>query len=109
MVEGSTDGPFAKDSPTEAANYFLSTSGITERPRTIARRIGKRRSRQAEILEGVCHSNMTPDIETELMAICRSCPRVIAKIPELTVRKVDALGCEMLEQIDAGVLSADFL
>lgn len=107
MVEGSTDGPFAKDSPAEAANYLLGTSGISERPRTIARRIGKRRSRQAEILEGVCHSNMTPDIETELMAICRSFPLVMAKIPELTVRELDVLGCEILQQIDAGVLSAD--
>jgi len=50
MVEGSTDGPFAKDSPTEAAKSLLGTPRIPERARTIARRIAKKQSRQAEIV-----------------------------------------------------------
>jgi len=44
MLEIDTDGPFAKDSPEEAADFFLEKENyrIRERARSLARKIAKK-------------------------------------------------------------------
>lgn len=111
MDERDTDGPFAKDTPQEAIALFLAKDNyrIRERARTLVRSISGKRSRQAEILADVRQPDLGPDIQTQLLTIFETFPRIVSKIPDLTARDFDILCKETFRQVGADDLSAEVL
>jgi hypothetical protein len=108
MLEIDGDGPFAKDSPKEAADFFLEKENyrIRERARSLARKIARKQSRQAEILADVRQPDLPPEIKTQLFAIAKSLPRITSGTPNLTPRDSDIFRKEVLRQVGIDVLDA---
>jgi hypothetical protein len=85
MVEADPDGPFAKDSPQEAADFLLDGLRISNRLDLHARKEGKRQSRQAEIFEDlVPEPDVPPDMEKQLMDAVPMIQRIISLMPNFT-------------------------
>jgi hypothetical protein len=101
MSKINTDGPFAKDSPEEAATSLLENGNflIHNLARSLAGEEADRRrkqSRQAEILAHVGPPDLRPDAEKVLFALAESLPRVVSKTPDLTSREIEILRLEGL-------------
>ncbi len=107
MREKPTDGPFAKDSPKEAADSLKATFEIREPIRWDARKLGNKQRRQADILAQVGPPDLPRDIETELFAIVESLPRIASATPNFTQRDRDILFKEVARQIGLDDLSAE--
>lgn len=109
MRERAIGGPFAKDSPEEAAAVFLDKKNYQIREkwaRPLARKIAKERLRQAEerpgqaeVLAKVGPPNLRQDVESKLFAVCESLPQ-ISKLSNLTPRESEAFCMEMLRRLD---------
>jgi hypothetical protein len=108
MHKEDADGPFAKDSPKEAADFLLEKENyqIRERARSLARKEAKKQSRQAEILADVRQPDLSPEIETQLFAIAKSLPRITSEIPDFTPRDNDIARKEWLRQVGIDDLPA---
>jgi hypothetical protein len=98
-LEIDTVGPFAKESPKQAADFLLGGYRIHERARTIARRIAKRQSKQADELADVRQPDLPQDIATQLLDIAKGLPRIFAEIPNFTPRDRDISSMELLRQV----------
>lgn len=107
MGKRDTDGPFAKDSPKEAADSLIANYKIREPIRWDARKLGNKQRRQAEILAQVGPPDLSPDIETELFAIVKSLPQIASAIPNFTRRDREIFLKEGARQIDLDDLSAE--
>jgi hypothetical protein len=98
------DGPFTKDSAREAADSLLEKGNfrIHERARTLARKIDKRQSRQADVLAEVCQPELPPSVEQQLLGIAQSIQIAISQIPDFTARdsKIFRLETLRLTQVD---------
>lgn len=92
------DGPFAKDTPGEAAAFLLANENyeIRELARSPARKEAKTQSRQAEIFADVRQPDLPPDVLTELGAVANSLPRIFSETPGLTAREREILLLETL-------------
>ena len=108
MLKKDTDGPFAKDSPKEAADSFLEKKSyeIRELARPLARKEARKQSRQAEILADVRQPDLPEDVETQLFAIAKSIPRIISETPDLTSRESEILRLETLRRSEVDDLAA---
>jgi hypothetical protein len=119
MLEVDTGGPFAKDTPKEAADFFLEKTNfrIREWARLSARKEAderkkqsgqaddladvcwpKKQARQADEIANVRQRDLPPDVETELFAIAKSLPRITSATPNLTPRDSDIVRKEVLRQ-----------
>jgi len=110
MDQGDTDGPFAKDSPEDAADVFKDKENyqIRERAaRPLARKEFTRQSRQAELLANVCQKELLPDFEAQLFAIAKGLPLIISRTPNLTPRESKIFRKEALRRVDIDSLPAD--
>lgn len=98
MNEPDTDGPFAKDTPEEAAAFLLANENyeIRELARSHARKEAKTQSRQSEIMDDVRQPDLPPDVLTELSVVVNSLPRIFSETPDLTAREWEILLLETL-------------
>lgn len=98
-------GPFAKDSPEEAADFFLEKQNyrIREWARPLARSLAdtekKKQRKQAEVLANVRPPDLSQDRESKLFDVCKSLPQ-ISEISNLTPRESEAFCMEMLRRLD---------
>lgn len=109
MHKRDADGPFAKDSATEAASLLLDSSNfqIREWARPIARKIGRRQSRQADVLAGVREPDLPQDIATQLLSIARGLPLVISEARNLTSMESKVFRMESLRRAGVDDLPAE--
>lgn len=113
MHNKEADGPFAKDSPKEAADPLKDNFRISERLRRDARNLGSKQRRhakileqsQAEILNEIVPKELPQDYVERLFAVCKSLPQ-ISEISNLTPRESKAFRKAMLQRIDVDDLDA---
>jgi len=117
MSKRDPDGPFAKASPKEAADFLIANWEIREPIRSEARNLGKKqrrqaeilareeKARQAEILAGVSAPDLPQDSIARLLAAARSIP-VMVEASNLTSRENEVFRKESLRQIDLEGLPA---
>ena len=110
LVEG-MNGPsvpwwFALATPEETAQRMINQYRIRERARTIARRIAKKQSRQAQLLENVAQPTMPKDTEAQLMEIVRRIDKIAMTMqalpdqgPQFTSRDDEIFRLETCRQV----------
>jgi hypothetical protein len=112
MHNKDADGPFAKDSPKETADFLKDNFKISELVRTNARNSGKKQrgraksleQNQAEIFDKIVPKEMPKDYVKRLSAVCESLPQ-ISKISNLTAGERKAFCKEMIRRLEVDDLS----
>jgi|ERR1700754_1821261 len=107
MHNKDADGPFAKDSPKEAADFLKENFRISERLRRDARNLGSKQRRHAKILEQsqaeifneIVPKELPKDFVERLFAVCKSLPQ-ISEISNLTPRESEAFRKEMIRRTE---------